>query len=62
MAPLLTVSLILSACASEPKSSSVDLRWAFCEIRPQHPLACLELEDVGKVRKALIECESHGQP
>lgn len=56
-------SLNLSGCAmlgksSKPKPEPFHGQWQFCEIVPQKPLACLEQEDVEKLREALIRCNS----
>lgn len=56
---LLVVLIIISlGCASEPKTTKVDLNWKFCEVVPQENWACLKEDDVKKLRQALIECRS----
>lgn len=57
---LLTLFSILSsaACASGPKTTKFDGKWQFCEIVPQKQLACLDEDDVQKLRQLLIECQN----
>ena len=64
MQKLLTGFLIYSliGCAQAPKTTKFDGKWAFCEVIPnEDQWACLNQEDVKKLRKALIECQSQNK-
>lgn len=59
---ILSVALLLSACATEPKSTKFDGDWEFYEVTPfEEPRACLKKEDVKKLRELLIRCEQRGK-
>jgi hypothetical protein len=61
-AKFLILSVLLSGCASTPTPTKFDGKWEFFQVTPfEEPRACLEKEDVKKLRELLIRCESKGQ-
>jgi hypothetical protein len=56
----LTLSSVLGGgCASRPTVTSFDGKWTLIEVPGDPKLkACLEEEDVQKLRETLIRCES----
>lgn len=57
---LLIAFLIICSqgCASNPRGSSFDAQWAFCEVIPmEESWACLKKNDVIKLKTILNECK-----
>lgn len=46
----------LTGCQTT-KPEPMNLKWQFCEVVPQRPLACLELEGIQRLRGELKKCE-----
>jgi hypothetical protein len=61
-AKFLILSVVLAGCASTPAPTKFDGKWEFFQVTPfEEPRACLEQEDVKKLRELLIRCESKGK-
>ncbi len=51
-------SLIVVACATPPKTTKFNGKWAFCKDPSlPGPWACLNKDDTLELRKLLIECQ-----
>lgn len=54
---LLTAFLLNSvACAHKPVDTRFDGKWEACEVAPQKTMMCLDEDDIGKLRKLLLQC------
>lgn len=53
---LIAFLILSSGCSSAPINTAVDVNWQFVDHEGEK-LACLNEEDVDKVRELLIRCE-----
>jgi hypothetical protein len=58
MLRLLIALLTLSSCVSPGKLDPLQVKWQFCEISPQKHLACVEPDELVKIKYYLKDLKN----